>query len=314
VPVFEARIVLRARVFRAVALACLVATSTAAHAEAPPRAEELFQQANALALQGRYVEACPKLEESQRIEPAVGTQFNLADCYEHLGRTATAYALFVEVGRIARAAGKFERERVARERAGALEPKLARVRLVLAAEPPGLEIKIDDVEIPRTQWSSAFPVDPGERRVVAGAPSRKTWQGRVSARSGATADLAIPDLADVAPKPMAPPPPTGRTQKILATSAAGLALGGLVVGTVAGIASLSSRSSAEEACPSDVYAFRCPTEQGASDWNAATTAGNVATIGFVVAGVALAAAAALWLTAPTAPKSRAATSGAEQRF
>ena len=125
---------------RVVALgAALLVVLAAANsvAQASPTAEALFQEARALVEKGRYQDACLKLAESHRLEPAVGTQFNLADCYEHIGRTASAYAMFHEVAAIARAAGKFERERGARDRATSLEPKLARVRIVVTSDASG---------------------------------------------------------------------------------------------------------------------------------------------------------------------------------
>src|SRR4029077_16363436 len=105
----------------ALAIALALATSTfvvgPALADTSSRADKLFEEAKTLVEKGRYDEACPKLEESQSLDPAVGTQFNLADCYEPVGKTASANALFSEVARIAKLAGKFEREKSARDRA-----------------------------------------------------------------------------------------------------------------------------------------------------------------------------------------------------
>jgi hypothetical protein len=269
-----------------------------ARADETSTADVLFQEANALVASGRYAEACPKLAESQRLEPAVGTQFNLADCYEHLGRTASAFALFNDVARIARAAGKFERERVSKERAAALAPTLARVHLVPKTIAPGLEIKIDDVVVPRERWTEPFPIDPGPHHVIASAPSHRSWEGDAAASAGATTEVAIPELVDETPRPhietrSAP----ASTQRTIAIAVGGAGLAGLAVGAIAGAMALSARSSAEDACPSARYDFRCPTPQGTDDWNSATTAGNVSTIGFVVGGVAIAGAAVLWFTA-----------------
>lgn len=289
----------------------LLAAPTLARADDAALADTLFKEANELVAAGRHAEACPKLAESQRIEPAVGTQFNLADCYEHLGRTATAHALFSDVARIARAAGKFERERIAKERANALEPRLARIHVVPHAPAPGLEIKIDDVPVPPEKWRTAFAIDPGHHRIVASAPSRNAWEGAADTAEGKTLEVVVPELVDPNPAPReAPRPSPSSTQRTIAIAVAGAGVAGIAVGAIAGAMALSARDRAETACPSDVYAFRCPTVEGTDDWNSATTAGNVSTVGFIVGGVALAGAAVLWFTAPSSkePKVRAGVS------
>ncbi len=75
-------------------LLLLAATTSFAEPSADDRtvARSLFDQGRALVKDGNYAAACPKLEESQKIDSGVGTLFNLADCYEHLGRFASAWA------------------------------------------------------------------------------------------------------------------------------------------------------------------------------------------------------------------------------
>ena len=290
-----------------VGMLSMTGSARLAHADdATPAAERLFQEARSLGEKGDYAAACPKLEASQKLDPAVGTQFNLADCYEHLGRTATAFALFEEVARIARAAGKFERERSAKGRATALEPKLARVHLDVKATAPGLEIRIDDVATPRSAWAEPFPIDPGTHHVVASAPSHASWESTIDAAESKLVEVSIPELVDTsahvaeapAPVVVAPPPSLG-TQKTVALVAGGIGVVGIAVGAVSGIIAVSKRSSAQSECPSDVYAFRCPTESGTAAWNSATTAGNVSTVSFIAGGVLVAGAAVLWFTAPS---------------
>jgi hypothetical protein len=70
-------------------LVCLL-TSGLARADdaASTVAQALFDEARQLTAAGRYVEACPKFAESQRIDPSMGTRFYLADCLEHIGKLA----------------------------------------------------------------------------------------------------------------------------------------------------------------------------------------------------------------------------------
>jgi len=287
---------------------CVLLAASTSHVaqadEAAPSAEQLFQDARALVEKGDYASACPKLEVSQKLDPAVGTQFNLADCYEHVGKTATAFALFEEVARIARAAGKFERERSAKARAAALAPKLARAHLDVKAAAPGLEIRIDDVLVAKSAWNEAFPIDPGAHRIAASAPSHASWESTIAAKAGTLAEVSVPELVDTSARPTPAPAPVvvapSSTQRTLALVAGGIGIAGIAVGAVSGIIAVSKRSSAQSECPSEVYAFRCPTESGTAAWNSATTAGNVSTVSFIAGGVFLAGAAVLWFTAPSA--------------
>jgi tetratricopeptide (TPR) repeat protein len=290
---------------RLLAVVCMMHVTSAASVaradETNATAEELFQQARALVDAGNYAEACPKLEQSQKLEPAVGTQFNLADCWEHVGRTASAHAMFLHVASIARAAGKFERERSARERANAIEPKLARVKLAVRATAPGLELRIDDAPIEKARWGEPFPIDPGHHVLRATAPGRTAWETRVTTAERSTAETTIPELIDPSPPPQPPPPPPpSSTQRNVALVTGGAGIVALGVGAVAGAVALSKRSTAESQCPSDTFHFRCPTEEGTAAWNSSTSAGDVSTIAFIAAGVLVAGAAVLWLTSPSA--------------
>src|SRR5262249_2265450 len=84
-----------------------LSSATAAFAQADPAsAQTLFDQAKQLMADGKYRDACPKLEESQRLDPGPGTLFQLASCYEKIDRTATAWAAFLEVAAAAKAADR----------------------------------------------------------------------------------------------------------------------------------------------------------------------------------------------------------------
>src|SRR5688572_30490055 len=125
-------------------------------------ARALFGEGRDLMEAERFEEACPKFEESLRLDHGMGTQFNLAHCWEKVGRSASAWALFLDVAAAARAGNQPEREAAARERAKALEPKLTRLRVTLTDPAADTKVMRDDQEIGRAAWGMAVPVDPGD--------------------------------------------------------------------------------------------------------------------------------------------------------
>src|SRR5262245_63010985 len=97
-------------------------------------AEGLFTEGKALMQAGDYEAACPKLRESDRLEPALGTKLNLASCEAGRGRTATAAALFREVAQ--RLPASDPRVPWARGQADALTARIPHLVLTLHAEAP----------------------------------------------------------------------------------------------------------------------------------------------------------------------------------
>jgi serine/threonine-protein kinase len=189
-------------------LALLLAAPRIAYAGDPAAAQTLFDEARQLMTQGQYAQACPKLQESQDMDPGLGTQFHLADCLQHLGRSASAWALFREVESQAHALGQEGRERVARDRATALEPFLSRLTIApqSAAANAQIELRRDGVAIGRSEWDLPVPVDPGAHVVTLLAPNKRPWETRVEVASdGRAVRVDLPPLSDL-PDVQAPPP------------------------------------------------------------------------------------------------------------
>src|SRR4051812_42817536 len=105
----------------------LLSGAAAAQDRDPAAAQALFDAARELTRQGKFAEACPKFQESNRLDPGLGTRFHLADCYEQSGRVASAWATFLEVASIARSSNQAEREKVATQRAEKLQARLPRL-------------------------------------------------------------------------------------------------------------------------------------------------------------------------------------------
>jgi hypothetical protein len=184
-----------------VVAALLASPSTALAQVNEATAETLFREGVRLLDEGKTNEACTKFAASQKADPALGTLLNLAMCHEKAGRTATAWLEFSQAASQARQLKQRDREQLARTRAKALEKQLHRVSLVVARAAPRLEITIDGQQVVEAAWPSAFPVDPGEHRLEASAPGRRTWQKTFTVAASAGEDrLDVPELvAEVAP-------------------------------------------------------------------------------------------------------------------
>lgn len=170
-------------------------------------AETLYRQARDLMAAGSYAEACPKLKESYRIDPATGTLLNLAACHEAEGKLASAWLEYATAVVAARRDRRPDRVKYAEEHMQALEQKLSRLTVIVPLESdlPELELKLDGVVIGRAARGVSMPVDPGEHTVEASAPGREPW--RASVEIGAEADaqrVSVPALA-AAPPPARPP-------------------------------------------------------------------------------------------------------------
>jgi hypothetical protein len=107
-----------------------------ASSSAKRQAKTLFDDARLLVKSGYYQQACPKFERSLELNAAFGTEFNLADCVEHLGQIGRARELYLDVADKTHAAGQADREQLARERAAALDlPSTAPVPAVAEVRP-----------------------------------------------------------------------------------------------------------------------------------------------------------------------------------
>lgn len=241
-----------------------------ARADDPAGAQALHDEAKALMKDGKWSAACPKLEESQRLSPAVGTRFKLADCLEHTGRTASAWANFLGVAATAKEKGQKDRETEARTRAAALEPKLSRLAIVVpdASRVAGLDVKRDGESVGAAQWGTPLPVDPGVHEVLASAPGKRAYKAQLEiAGDASTAKVLIPALEDES-----------------VSAGAGVSSGGGA--TTGGIGSASAGTGASTGASA-----------GAGD-GGASRGGSSSTLGWVLVGaggVAIAGGAVFWI-------------------
>ncbi|MCL2447687.1 MAG: hypothetical protein FWD17_01935 [Polyangiaceae bacterium] len=190
----------------------------------PAAAQTLYDEGRRLLAEGRVDEACPKFEQSQRLDPGIGTKFHLADCLQRQGRTSTAWTLFQEVAAEAAERSQGGRARVARERAEALAPHVPKLAITPhdSATLPGFTIVRDGVQVGPSEWGTPVPVDPGTHLIAAHAPGKQPWIFQVDvAPDQAIVTVDVPALNDVAPPPPPPPPPAPPPPPPIATGPAG---------------------------------------------------------------------------------------------
>jgi hypothetical protein len=304
-----------------------------AHSEAPAtpapaspdavEAARLFAEAQTLQESGRYEQACLKFEESAKKRPGIGVRFNLADCWERTGRTASAHALFLEVAAATKELGQTEREVFARDRAAALAPKLSQLQIQITGSTEGIEVLRDGIKLDPKSLGVPFPVDPGAHEIRINAPGKKSWSTKVSvpAEPAAITALVVPPLDDAepvagavaetpsepsqktatetreeAPEPVAKPD-TARSAASLVLVGVGVV--GVAIGGAMGAQYVGSRSDAEKVCPS---ARNCTQAEVSLHDALVEDARNARTwtfVGLGVGGAALISAAYLHLTEPS---------------
>lgn len=281
-------------------------------AQMKAQAQLLFDDGRRLLDEGKTAEACEAFAESQRLDPAIGTQLNLANCYEKLGKTASAWIMYVEVQTRARRAGQPERVDVAKKRADALEPLLSHMRVEVSAPVKGLSVTRDGAPVSARVWGKPTPVDPGEHEIRAAAPGKKPWTTKVTV--GADRDevsVRVPALAD-APKP----PPSKKTAEAddddsgyaqmvggWTSIAVGIAAGG--VGVALRLVALDRDDEASQFCTAD--GGTC-TQEGADlrDEAQALQIGSV--VAWAVGGALLVTGIVLVATVPSSDSDAAVRS------
>jgi tetratricopeptide (TPR) repeat protein len=277
-----------------------VISPTLAHAGGPTNeaaAAALFQEGKKLASAGDFEHACPKFVEAQRLFPTSGTLLNIGNCYEKLGKLASAWGAFKQAEVSARNQGDMDREREAQRRAEAVAPQLAKLAIVVppAVRVPGFVLKQDGEIVGEGAWGTALPVDVGQHTIEATAPGYKPFSTVVRIESnGAAASFEISTM-DKAP----PPPPPASTWSGQRT--AGLVLGGAGVIGLAISAGFTGKmagknSDSKEHClPSDPN--KCDAT-GVALRNEAFSASYVATGTAIAGGALITAGLIVFLTAP----------------
>jgi len=276
----------------------LVAVTTVAHAQVPPTkaAEATFLKGRELMKEKKYAQACEAFEQSQRLDPQYGTQYNLAGCYVELGKLASAWNVYRE---LSRSDNNPDRKQASADEAAKLAARVPKISIRFDARPDGTQLTLDGADA-LALVGVETPVDLGAHRLVATAPGHKTSIKAVDVREeGKTVEVAIQlepgtdasgVVTDPNPGPVDAAPASNKKLygKIATFAGAGLTVTGLIFGGVA----MAKWNDAKAAMDNTIV-------------RSARKYGNLST-GFVAVGLtATAAGLFLWLTAPEKPDDRA---------
>jgi hypothetical protein len=306
-------------------LVALLGLPRAAHAQTDPAAAEtLFRQGRALSDAGDVEGACAKFRESARLDPAIGTTFNIADCEERLGHLARAWTLFGEV--VQRLPPTDKRHDVAKKRAAALEPRLPKLSVRLAANAPAsARVTRDGVELGPASLGTPLPVDPGEHLVVVSAPGHADQRFKllISEREIRILDADVgplePKRVDEPPLGRAPvdqqlppshsisPPPRS---PVLGYAIGGIGVAGFVTGAIAGALVLQKKHVVDQHCG----ATKLCDDEGYQASKSGKTLGIVTTAGLLTGAIGVGTGAFLILHASTPGDPRASSISLQGRF
>ena len=292
-----------------VVILVLSVTSEAHAGGSAAAAQALFEEARALIADGKYAAGCAKLEGSQALDPGPGTQYNLALCYEKSGRSASAWATYLEAAAAYKATSRPDWEAKARDRATALASTLSKVTIVVVpGAPRDLAITRDGVAVVASELGTAIPVDPGPHVVEATAKGRPTFHASTLLAPGQSKRVDVV-LGAAASSPATDTPPTPRpAEHTLAYVVGGVGLAGLALGGVAGLVALDKNASSTGVCPND---GTCRDAAARSDSRAAGNWATISTIAFIAGGALTAAGVLLFVFAPPA---KTAASALPRRF
>jgi serine/threonine-protein kinase len=262
-------------------------------------AEALFQQGRALMEAGRTAEACPKFAESARLDVAAGTVLNLAECYEAVGRFASAWTRYKELDVLATRLGQTARARHAQDKVAQLEPRLAYLTLEVSKPVAGLSVRHGDTELGRGAWGVRLPVDPGLQVIVVSAPGYQAWRKEVMIKGG-EARINVPALA-LAPTPRS----EVRASPLRTAGWVGVIAGGAALGAMAGFGAAAALEN-DKALRDECSEGAC-SASGADRIDRALLFGNVATGLAIGGGVALVTGVILLIAAPSRAPARSLT-------
>ncbi len=296
-------------------IAALLALPAPARAQ-QAAADALFDSARSAMAKGDFNAACEQFRASDKLDPAVGTELNLADCEEKRGHVASAWELYRTAQE--KLGEKDERVALARSRTQALEPRIPKLTLTLASgAPKDSTVREGQVDLGSGTFGVALPVDPGAHELVVSAPGFQPRTFQISLKEGEARTLSVGPGAPLAaatvatrpvtgkpPAPAEPAPRAHASERTLGFTLGGVGVAGLGVGAIAGVLELGKKHTVDADCGPD----KSCTSTGLDAAHSARTFEMVSNVGWVVGAAALGAGVYFLLSGSASEKPSTAVS------
>lgn len=214
-----------------------------AHAD-DATAEALFQAGKSLMDQKKYSEACPKFEASYKLDPAIGTKLNLADCHEKDGKLAQAWADWGEARDQAKRENDKARTDLAIRRQKELDPKVPKLTVNVTGPTAGLAVYRDELELDSAMLGVPLPVDPGTHVVTLRRGKSVLRDKKVDVAEKSTGEVTIDATGIPAATPEGNNGASGDTKPkaevVMVRRSKGMMAGGIVLASFGGITTIAS--------------------------------------------------------------------------
>jgi serine/threonine-protein kinase len=276
-------------------------------------AQALFDAAKKAMEAGDFETACPKFAESQRISPGTGTLTGLALCHEKQGKTASAWAEFLDVATKAQRANQAERASFAKQHASDLEPKLSKLTITVdpdTAKLAGLAVKRDDQPVRSATWGVALPVDPGKHTIEATANGKQKWTTEIEVgdqadsksvsvgpleddTTGGGGDKTETKTDDSTTEKAAETPAGDSSKRTIGLVVGGVGVAGIALASYFGIDAISKSSQAKNTCNGGTT---CSDPNAQSTMSDAKTSALISDLGFGIGIAAVGVGAYLFFT------------------
>jgi tetratricopeptide (TPR) repeat protein len=296
------------------ALAGGVAHAQPAQTPQQKQADDAFKKGRELLKQGNFIDACDEFSKSQRLDPANGTLFNIAQCSEKIGRLATAASAYRE---LIKKDTNPERLELSRKGLADIEKRIPKIIAKIDNPPKNIIITLDS----KSGSAAILPNEPveanfGEYTLVARAKGYTEMISKFRiGEEGSTKTVEVTLLpgasnSDIIKKPgeRSTDKPPRNTRKLLGIGLTAVGGATLVTGGVFGVMARSKWNEAKDACGGATCDSQMALDAANALSDQARSKATLSTI-FVISGALVAGAGiALWVTAPTSMELMASAS------